>query len=98
LNRAQRVYAPAEGLWKISGRDVTRGRSSDATGKWQGGEMRVDGYFTDAEGKTLTRTRYYGITADGFHMQQDRSTDNGQSWEEGSLTIDARRVAATAAP
>lgn len=98
LNRAQRSYVPAEGLWKISGHDVTRGRSSDSTGKWLGGEMHVDGQFTDADGKTLTRTRYYGITADSFHMQQDRSSDNGQSWEEGSLTIDAKRVAATATP
>ena len=98
LNRAQRVYAAAEGLWKISGHDVTRGRSSEAKGKWQDGEMHVDGQVTDADGKTLTRTRYYGITADGFHMQQDRSTDNGQTWEERSLTIDAKRVAATAVP
>jgi hypothetical protein len=98
LNRAQRVYAPTEGVWKISGHDVTRGRSSDSIGKWQGGEMRVDGSFSDAEGKTLTRTRYYGISADGFHMQQDRSSDNGQTWEEASLTIDAKRVAATTAP
>jgi hypothetical protein len=98
LSRAQRIYAAAEGLWKISGHDVTRGRSSEATGKWQDGEMHVDGYFTDADGKTLTRTRYYGISADGFHTQQDRSSDNGQTWEEGSLTIDAKRVAATATP
>jgi len=98
LSRAQRVYAVAEGIWKINGHDVTRGRSSAATGKWQDGEMHVDGNFTDVDGKTLTRTRYYGITADGFHMQQDRSSDNGQTWEEGSLTIDAKRVAATAAP
>jgi hypothetical protein len=98
LNRAQRVYAPAQGLWKISGRDVTHDRSSEATGKWQGGEMRVDGHFSDAERTTLTRTRYYGISADAFHMQQDRSIDNGQTWEEASLTIDAKRVAATTTP
>jgi hypothetical protein len=96
LSRAQRAYASKEGLWKISGHDVTRGRSSESTGKWQAGEMRVDGRFTDADGVTLTRTRYYGITAESFHMQQDRSSDNGQSWEEGSLTIDAKRTAATA--
>ena len=99
LSRAQRVYASTEGLWKISGMDVTHGRASNATGKWQGGEMRVDGHSTDAEGKpTLTRTRYYGITADSFHMQQDRSSDNGQSWEEATLTIDAKRAATTPAP
>ena len=98
LTRAQRVYAVAEGVWNISGHDVTRGRTSDAKGKWLDGEMHVDGHFTDAGGKILTRTRFYGITADAFHMLQDRSTDNGQTWEKGSLTIDAKRVAATAAP
>jgi hypothetical protein len=98
LSRAHRVYASAEGLWKISGNDVTRGRSSESTGKWQGGEMRVDGHFTDADGNTLTRTRYFGITADAFHMQQDRSTDNGQTWEEASLMIDAKRMTATTTP
>jgi hypothetical protein len=99
LNRAHRVYAVAEGLWKINGTDVTHGHTSSTTGKWQDGEMHLDGHFTDEEGKpTLIRTRYYAITADVFHMQQDRSTDNGQSWDEGTLTIDAKRVAATATP
>ncbi len=46
----------------------------------------------------MTRTRYYDITADAFRMQQDRSTDNGKTWEEGVLTIDAKRVAASATP
>jgi hypothetical protein len=97
-SRAQRVYADAQGLWTISGQDLTRGRTSSAKGKWQDGEMHVDGHFADAGREILTRTRFYGITADAFHMQQDRSTDNGQTWENGSLTIDAKRVAATAAP
>ena len=98
LNQAQRVYVAEEGIWKISGHDVTRGRSSEAKGKWQDGEMHMDGHSTDAGGKILTRTRFFGITADAFHMQQDRSTDNGQTWEKGSLIIDAKRVAAPAPP
>ena len=98
LNRTQRVYAAAEGLWNISGHDVTRGRTSEAKGKWQDSEMHVDGHFTDAGSKILTRTRFYGITAGAFHMQQDRSTDNGQTWEKGSLAIDAKRVTALPAP
>jgi hypothetical protein len=98
LSRAQRVYVAAEGLWNISGHDVTRGRTSDAKGRWQDGEMHVDSHFTDGGAKILTHTRFYGITADAFHVQQDRSTDNGQTWEKGSLTIDAKRLAATAVP
>ncbi len=61
--------------------------------------MRFEGHSTDAEGKpAITRTRYYDIGADSFHMQQDRSTDNGQTWEESVLTIDAKRAAASATP
>jgi hypothetical protein len=29
-------------------------------------------------------------------MQQDRSSDNGQTWDEATLVIEAKRVAATA--
>jgi hypothetical protein len=99
LNRTTRTYLQDEGHWKISGFDVQRTRRSEATGQWRDGQMHQEGHFTDADGKpTLTRTRYYDISAAGFHMQQDRSTDDGQSWEEGSLIIDARRAAATTTP
>ena len=97
-NHSLRTYDAAQARWKISGRDVRRGRTGEATGHWQDGEMHLEGYTTDADGKTLTRTRYYGITADSFHMTQDRSVDDGKTWEEGTLTIDATRVATTATP
>ena len=32
------------------------------------------------------------IGADRFKMRQDRSYDNGASWEEGTLTIVAKRI------
>lgn len=99
LSRALRTYSKTDARWKISGTDVTHASSSEATGQWHGGEMHLDGRSTDAEGKLmLTRTRYTNITTDGFRMQQDRSTDSGQTWEEGSLTIDAKRAATTATP
>jgi len=97
-NHSLRTWDAAQNRWKISGRDSSRGRTSEASGQWQGGEMHLDGQFTDAEGKTLTRTRYYDIGSDSFQMSQDRSSDNGQTWEEGTLVIDAKRVAATATP
>jgi hypothetical protein len=97
-NHSLRTYDAAQARWKISGRDARKGRSGEATGHWQDGEMRLEGYSTDADGKTLTRTRYYGITADSFHMTQDISVDDGKTWEEGTLTIDATRVATTATP
>jgi hypothetical protein len=99
LNRAHRVYSGAEGLWKISGQDVTRSRNSESTAKWLGAEMQVDGHSADADGKpTIIRTRYFDISANSFRMRQDRSSDNGQTWDEATLSVDAKRVAATATP
>jgi hypothetical protein len=96
-NRVRRTYDKVQARWTISETDAQRGRSSAATGQFIGGEMHLEGHYTDPEGKlTLTRTRYFNITADSFRMQQDRSTDNGQSWDEAALTIDARRVTAAA--
>jgi hypothetical protein len=43
----------------------------------------------------LVRTRFFAISADAFRMQQDRSTDNGQTWDEGVIAIDAHRSAAS---
>ena len=97
LSRSHRIYAAAQGLWKISTQDVTHSHTSEGTAKWLGGEMHVEGRSSDAGGKSsLIRTLYFDITADSFRMRQDRSSDNGQSWDEGALTIDAKRIAATA--
>jgi hypothetical protein len=97
-NHTIRTYDPVQARWKISGRDVDKGRSSKSTAQLVGDEMHIEGRFTDSEGITLTRTRYYGISADSFHMTQDRSSDNGKTWDEGTLTIDAKRVAENAKP
>jgi hypothetical protein len=99
LNRALRVYAKADARWRVSGIDAFRGRVSESSGQLQGGEMRLEGHATDAEGKPVTtRTRYYDISAESFRMQQDRSSDNGQTWDEGVVTIEAKRTAASATP
>jgi hypothetical protein len=99
LSRALRTYVKTEARWKVSGTDVTHSSTSEATGQWLGGEMRLDGRSTDAGGKlVLTRTRYTNIARDSFRMEQDRSADNGQSWDDAVITIEARRAAATATP
>ena len=99
LNRALRVYAAGEQRWKVCGADGYRARTSEATGKLVDGEMRMEGHLTEAPGETvLTRTRYTEITPTSFRMVQDRSEDGGKTWEEGALTIVAKRVAATATP
>lgn len=99
LSRALRVWSGDAARWKVAAIDAYHARSSESTGVLRDGELRMEGRSTDAAGKpVLTRTRYYEIRADGFRMQQDRSTDDGATWEEAVLTIDARRTAATAAP
>jgi hypothetical protein len=97
-NRSQRTWDATGRKWKIIGHELSHGGTGDATGQLQGTEMHIEGRFTDADGTILTRTRFIDIGADSFRMIQDRSADNGRSWEEGSLTVDARRQAATATP
>ena len=59
--------------------------------------MVQDGQGTDPEGKpALVRSRFQDITPNSFNWQQDRSSDNGKTWTEGTLRIEARRVGAMA--
>lgn len=97
LAHAQRIYDSKAHRWQVSLLDVYRARFTAATAQWQGTQMRVDGSGTSADGKPmLTRTRFLAISADGFRMEQDRSIDNGATWDEAALVIVARRVAAKA--
>jgi len=98
LNETLRVFDRSQNRWTIVGLDVYRAHVSNSTAQWNGTEMRVDGSGVDGEGKPyVSRVRYFAISADAFRMQQDRSLDNGQTWDEATLTIEARRVAAGAA-
>lgn len=98
LAHAQRVWDPKARQWLVGTLDVYRARLTSASAQWQDGEMRLTGSGTGADGKPyLTRTRFYEIGPERFRMRQDRSTDNGASWDEGALNIAAKRVAAKAA-
>ncbi|KQV46827.1 hypothetical protein ASC95_25205 [Pelomonas sp. Root1217] len=93
LNHSLRVFDAKARRWLVSGLDVYRARFGSSNGQWQGGEMMLEGSGQNAEGKpVLTRTRFTEITPDRFKMRQDRSLDNGANWEEGTLTIVAKRV------
>jgi hypothetical protein len=97
LNCAQRIFDAKARRWLVNGLDVYRARFGSSSGAWQDGEMRLEGSGQSAEGKpVLTRTRFTEITPDRFKMRQDRSLDNGASWEEGTLVVVAKRVAAEA--
>lgn len=97
LSHAMRAWSAAERQWLVTSLDAYRGRFGSSSGAFAGGQMVLTGRGTDADGKPmLTRTRFSGITATAFRMQQDRSTDAGKTWVEGALTIEAKRVAAQA--
>lgn len=97
LSHAVRVYDATAGHWSQTTLDVYRGRFTAATGEWRDGEMVVTGRGTDQEGKPYAaRTRYYDITAAGFKFRQDRSYDDGRTWDEVVLRIEAKRTAVPA--
>jgi hypothetical protein len=94
LNHSLRIFDSKTKRWLITGLDVYRTRFGSANGQWQDGEMRIEGSGQTADGKPLlTRTRFTDITPDRFKVRQDRSTDNGATWDEGVLTVVAKRVA-----
>jgi hypothetical protein len=97
LNQALRAYDRAQARWNVVGLDVYRSHVSNSTARWQGGEMHVEGKGVDGEGKSYaSRTRYFDIAPDHFRMQQDRSYDDGQTWDEAALMIEAERTASAA--
>lgn len=92
LNHAVRVYDAAAKRWNQTWLDVYRGRFTTATAEWRNGEMVLSSRGTDQEGEPfVTRTRYYDITATSFKFQQDRSYDDGRTWDEAVLRIEAKR-------
>ena len=89
--RTQRRFE--SGHWIINGNDTYHGRHSESRAQWIDGEMHIEGSSFDNEGKkTRMRTRYYDIDEHAFRLTQDRSTDDGQTWDEGTLTIEATRT------
>ena len=93
LSHAVRVFDPASTRWSLSMLDVYRARFTSATGEWKDGEMNQSSQGTDPDGKpVVSRTRFYDITANSFRLQQDRSSDGGKTWTEGTLKIEAKRI------
>lgn len=93
-----RVYDAKARHWNLASVDAYRATIVTSTGEWKNGEMHQTGGGTDAEGRAyVSRTRFHSITPTSFRFQQDRSYDDGKSWTEGFLKIEAKRVAATAA-
>jgi hypothetical protein len=97
LSHAMRYYDRAARSWNVTLLDVYRGKVSAATAEWKDGRMTQSSRGTDQEGKpALIRSRFFDITPTSFRWQQDRSTDEGKTWKEGTLRVEAKRVAPAA--
>ncbi len=97
LASSVRMYDPAAKQWRSSSLDAYRATFSTGTADARNGELVTTSQGVGADGKpVITRMRYFAITPASFKMQQDRSYDAGKTWTEGTLKIDAKRVAAAA--
>jgi len=89
-----RRFSREENCWKITGRDADKGALPAATARQQGDEMLMTSSGATPEGKRYrNRTHYLAITPAGFRMVQDRSYDDGKTWDTGAVTLDVRRTA-----
>lgn len=93
---ATRYYDAEQKKWVSSTVDVYRGVFTTSTAEWRDNVMTASSRGTDAEGKPyLSRGVYTDITPTSFTFRQERSMDGGKTWK-ASLSIEAKRVAATA--
>jgi hypothetical protein len=75
---------------------VYRGVVSNSSSEMRGSAMVSNSSGRDADGKAyVSRARYTNITPDSFTFVQERSIDNGKTWDE-NLTIEAKRTASLA--
>jgi hypothetical protein len=92
-----RAYDATAHQWNQATTDVYRARANNGTGQWKDGAMTSLAHSTDAEGKPLlVRSRFSAINPNSFKWQQDVSYDEGRTWTEGKLKIEAKRVAVVA--
>jgi len=97
LSHATRFYDAASRKWKSSSLDVYRGVFTSSLAELRGSDIVSSSQGVDTDGKPyLSRGRYSDISPTAFRFVQERSADGGKSWKE-NLTIEAKRVSATAA-
>ena len=95
--RSLRVFSPSDNSWRSATVDAQRVRAWTGTASWRDGEMWQDIRSVDGEGTPdQVRTRFYEISRTGFRVRQDRSYDDGKSWDEGVLDMVATPASSTA--
>lgn len=96
LTHAVRMYDPSAKRWKSSSVEPYRSVISSSVAELRGADIITSSRGTDTEGKPyLSRGRYTNISATAFRFIQERSTDNGKTWDN-NVTIDAKKVSASA--
>jgi len=92
-----RAYDSTGQLWNQTTVDLYRARVSSGTAQWKDGAMTGLAHGIDAQGHPLlTRSRFSAIGPSSFKWQQDVSYDEGRTWTEGKVKIEAKRVAGSA--
>jgi len=97
LAHSVRIWNRQARKWSSSTLDVYRSRFSEASAEWKGGVMTLTTRGTADDGRPyVLRAHFYDIRPNAFRWRQDRSYDGGRTWDEGTLRIEAKRVAAVA--
>ena len=96
LVHAVRFYDTVAKRWITSGIDVYRGAFTTSTSLQRSDEMVSTSHGLDGDSKAyVSRSHFYEITPTSFRFRQERSYDDGKTWEE-KIAIEAKRMAATA--
>ena len=97
LQHTVRLYDRTARRWTNAAIDVYKGVHLQTTAERRGADVIVSGRGTDEEGRPyISRGAFTKVTASAFTYRLDRSLDNGKTWTEGVLVIEAKRVAAAA--
>lgn len=88
-----RSFSREANQWVITGRDAYKGALPPATARRHADEMLMTSSGTTPDGKPYrNRTHYQAITPAGFRMVQDRSYDEGKTWDTEAIRLDVRRA------
>ena len=97
FTHGMRIYSKADRRWKSGSLDAYRAHFNESSGEAVGGELVMSSRGVDPQGHAvMNRARYLDVGPGGFRMLQERSSDEGKTWEE-TLTIVAKRTGAAPA-
>jgi len=83
-----RAFNATTRIWDLVSAERGTGLQDTGTARKVGDEMHIDQRF----GPSLWRIRYYDIRPDGFSWVADVSMDEGATWHQAHLRIQARRI------